>query len=199
MKGNDLLYDGPTTWGLMSILQGLQRVKIPVETKAKGPAPVVETLAAWVGALGSENRESSSASVPESNRLAYANDLAIASNGDIYFSDSAVVPPAVGSKGFADTARAFFLIAMEGKPTGRLLVWRAATKTTEVVAEGLWYANGVALSTDESYAIVCETLPRRVVKVWLNGPKVGLLMRAVQISQAVWRHIDLNECENQWA
>ena len=39
-------------------------------------------------------------------------------------------------------------------------------------AQGLYYANGVALSADESYLIVAETDQIRLVKIWLRGPKV---------------------------
>lgn len=39
--------------------------------------------------------------------------------------------------------------------------------------QGFWYANGVALSRDESYLVVAETDRIRLMKHWLKGPKVG--------------------------
>ena len=61
----------------------------------------------------------------------------------------------------------------QGAPTGRLLSYNPATRATHVVATHLWYANGVALSKDESFAAVVETNTQRVHRVWLSGAKVG--------------------------
>lgn len=38
--------------------------------------------------------------------------------------------------------------------------------------QGFYYANGVALSADESYVVLAETDMIRAHKVWVNGPKV---------------------------
>jgi sugar lactone lactonase YvrE len=94
--------------------------------------------------------------------LVFCNNAAVASNGDIYFSDSSTV---FGidqwRKDFAQNTR-----------TGRLLV-RRANGSVEVVLDGLAFANGVALATDESYVAVAETVARTVVRVWLSGPQAG--------------------------
>ena len=39
---------------------------------------------------------------------------------------------------------------LQGEPSGRLLSYNPATGKTHVVAQGFWFANGVALSKDES-------------------------------------------------
>jgi sugar lactone lactonase YvrE len=39
--------------------------------------------------------------------------------------------------------------------------------------QGFYYANGVALSADESFLVLVETDRIRAHKVWLKGPKVG--------------------------
>lgn len=39
--------------------------------------------------------------------------------------------------------------------------------------QGFYYANGVALSPDESYIVMAETDTITVHKVWVKGPKVG--------------------------
>ena len=36
--------------------------------------------------------------------------------------------------------------ALQGSPTGRLLAYDPATRTTKLLADGIWFANGVALS-----------------------------------------------------
>lgn len=76
--------------------------------------------------------------------------------------------------------RSFMLTMHHGAPTGRLLVHDPATGTTEVLQEGLWFANGVALAADESYVAVVETPSMRVRRRWLTGPKVGGRVGAVK-------------------
>jgi len=41
--------------------------------------------------------------------IRYANDLAVAGDGSIYFTDSTVIPPAINSQGFYDTMASFIL------------------------------------------------------------------------------------------
>ena len=63
--------------------------------------------------------------------------------------------------------------AAQGAPTGRLLRYDPRDGSTRVVAEGIWFANGVALSPDGAWAAVVETNSFRVHRVWLSGPRVG--------------------------
>jgi sugar lactone lactonase YvrE len=114
--------------------------------------------------------------------ITYANDLDISdSTGKIYFTDSTKIPPAVNRAGFYDTMMSYVLTAMQGQGTGRLLVHTPAASlntplsagTTKVLVDGLWFANGVALSSDDSYVLVAETAAKRVWKVFLKGEKAG--------------------------
>jgi hypothetical protein len=57
--------------------------------------------------------------------------------------------------------------------TGRLLR-RSPDGAVEVVVDGLAFANGVALSGDESFVVVAETGARTVVRRWLTGPNAGM-------------------------
>lgn len=41
------------------------------------------------------------------------------------------------------------------------------------MADGIWFANGVALSPDGSFVAVVETAGMRVKRVWLTGEKAG--------------------------
>lgn len=62
---------------------------------------------------------------------------------------------------------------LQGRPSGRVLVYCPSSRTTAVVAEGLWFANGVALAGDESFLVVAETFGCRLKRHWLKGPKAG--------------------------
>jgi len=94
--------------------------------------------------------------------IAFADDLAIAADGTVYFSDASTRGP--------DN---FMLDAWEGRPNGRLLAYDPRTGETRVVLDGLRFANGVALSADGSFVLVNETFAYRVARVWLSGPKAG--------------------------
>ena len=62
--------------------------------------------------------------------------------------------------------------SLQGTTTGRLLSYNPKSKKTRVLADGFFYANGVALSPDDSFVLVVETLSVTVHKYWLKGPKV---------------------------
>ncbi|EFN54503.1 hypothetical protein CHLNCDRAFT_135213 [Chlorella variabilis] len=60
-----------------------------------------------------------------------------------------------------------------GAPQGRLLVYDPRTHYTQQLADGIWFAKGVALSDNESYVLVAETFGCRVLRHWLQGPAAG--------------------------
>ncbi|MCI4666171.1 MAG: SMP-30/gluconolactonase/LRE family protein [Neomegalonema sp.] len=109
--------------------------------------------------------------------LRYANAVALASDGAVYFTQSTqrFDPAALGS-----TLEASILDIAEHRRSGRLLVWRPAVEASEatagvveIVAAGFSFANGVALAADESYAVVVETGAYRLWKVALGGDARG--------------------------
>ena len=91
------------------------------------------------------------------------NDLDIAKDGTIYFTDASRKFPMTNYK--ADI--------VESQPNGRLLAYNPADKTTRIVLDNICFANGVAVSPDQSFVLVCETARYRVRRVWLTGLKQG--------------------------
>lgn len=77
----------------------------------------------------------------------FADDAIEASDGSVYFSDAST------KFGLVD----WFLDALEARPHGRLLKYDPLAKKTSVVLSDLAFANGVALSPNEDFLIVCET------------------------------------------
>ncbi|KAG2442441.1 hypothetical protein HXX76_002527 [Chlamydomonas incerta] len=116
---------------------------------------------------------------PAGSPFSFANDLEVASDGSIYFTESQAIPAsvypggAVGARPYISIFHAFLYGMLSGSPTGRLLRYDPATRTTQQLAAGLWYANGVALAADESYVAVVDSCRARVVRHWLKGPKAG--------------------------
>ena len=94
--------------------------------------------------------------------IRYANAVVVARNGKIYFSDASTrFAPATWGGTFA----ASVLDILEQSATGRILEYDPATKATRIVARGLCFANGIALSADEQTLFVAETGRHRVWKV----------------------------------
>jgi sugar lactone lactonase YvrE len=95
-------------------------------------------------------------------RMVFCNNAAVASNGDIWFSDSST---RYGIDRWKDDF-------VQDTRTGRLFC-RRADGTVEKHLDGLAFANGVALAADESYVAVAETGARTVVRLWLTGERAG--------------------------
>ncbi|ARU87965.1 SMP-30/gluconolactonase/LRE family protein [Pseudomonas sp. M30-35] len=93
----------------------------------------------------------------------FTDDLAIASDGTIYFSDA--------SSRFAQPD--YLLDLLEARPWGRLLSYTPGSGETKVLLKDLYFANGIALSTQEDFVLVNETYRYRISRYWLKGDKAG--------------------------
>jgi len=102
--------------------------------------------------------------------IRYADDLDLAPDGRIYFSDASTK---FGAREFGGTYEGSLLDIMEHGGHGRLLVYDPATGKTTTVLKGLNFANGVAVSGDGSFVLVNETGSYKVTRYWLAGAKQG--------------------------
>jgi sugar lactone lactonase YvrE len=102
--------------------------------------------------------------------IRFADDVDVAVDGKIYFSDASTK---FGAKQSAGTYEASLLDLMEHGDHGRLLVYDPATGVTKTLLDGLNFANGVAVSHDQKYILVNETGGYRVIRFWIAGPKKG--------------------------
>lgn len=62
---------------------------------------------------------------------------------------------------------------LESAPNGRLLKYDINTGECSVVLNELFFANGIAVSPDDTYVLVNETMRYRVKRVYVRGPKKG--------------------------
>jgi sugar lactone lactonase YvrE len=97
----------------------------------------------------------------------FTDDLDIASDGKIYFSDATTKFTGIDGK------LSWEYEIMESKPYGRLIVYDPETNQSKVLLKDLFFANGVSLSKDEDFVTVLETYRFRVVRYWLKGEKQG--------------------------
>lgn len=100
--------------------------------------------------------------VSANDPILYADAVVVAPDGMIYFTDASTrFSPAR----WGGTYEASVLDIMEQSATGRVLAHDPATGRTRVVAHGLSFANGIALSADGHTLFVNETGQYRVWKI----------------------------------
>ncbi|KAI3801227.1 hypothetical protein L1987_29331 [Smallanthus sonchifolius] len=90
--------------------------------------------------------------------IKFANDVVEADDGSLYFSVAST------KFGLHDA----HLDILEAKPHGQLLKYEPFTLETSLVLDGLGLANGVAISSDQEFLVVCETWKFRCLKYWLK-------------------------------
>ncbi|HEY0078319.1 MAG TPA: SMP-30/gluconolactonase/LRE family protein [Pyrinomonadaceae bacterium] len=88
----------------------------------------------------------------------FTNDVSIAADGTIYFSDASYKYPVARYK----------WDLFEHRPNGRLLAYDPKSKSVRLLVGGLYFANGVAVSPDQSFVLVVETGKYRVRRFWLD-------------------------------
>ena len=104
--------------------------------------------------------------------IRYADALAVAHDGTIYFTDASTK---FGAEAWGGTYPASLLDLMEHGGHGRLLAYDPVMKRATTVASGLQFANGVALTADGQAALVAETGRYRIVRIGLRGADEGLV------------------------
>ena len=114
--------------------------------------------------------------------ILYANSVVVAKSGKIYFSDASA---RFAPRDWGGTFEASVLDILEQASTGRVLEYNPASKTTRVVARGLSFANGVALSADERTLFVSETGQYRIWKVAVAAQNLDLQAKTNSAEAAV--------------
>lgn len=102
-------------------------------------------------------------SINDDARLRDPNDLDIAPDGKIYFTDS--------TKRY--DAHDWTLDSIENRATGRLLVYDPKDGSTKTLLDGYRYTNGVCMAHDNRSLFFAESWACRIHRYWLEGPKAG--------------------------
>lgn len=106
----------------------------------------------------------------DGEQLAYADDLAVASDGIIYFSDASTK---FGALAWQGSYEASLLDILEHGGHGRVIAFDPGSGDARVIVEGLNFANGVAISADGRFLLIAETGSYRILRHWLLGPDAG--------------------------
>jgi sugar lactone lactonase YvrE len=106
----------------------------------------------------------------DGNTPVWPNNLAIARDGKIYFTEAS---SKFGADKYRGSYDASLLDIMEHGGHGSVFVFDPGSGTSRQLLGGLNYANGIAISEDDSYLVIVETSNYRVLKHWLAGPRQG--------------------------
>jgi sugar lactone lactonase YvrE len=109
----------------------------------------------------------------------YFPDGVVAGTGKIYVTDASM---RFGAAKWGGTVEAATLDVLEQSSTGRVLEYDPAAKVLRVVANGVGFANGIALSSDESSLFVSETGKYRVWKIAVAAGQIDLALSSPQAS-----------------
>ena len=114
--------------------------------------------------------------------IRYADAVAVASDGKIYFTDAS---RRFGPAQWGGTFASSMLDIMEHARTGRVLVYDPAAERTEILASGLSFANGIALSADGQSLFVVETGAYRIWKIPVSARHMDLSASAPEAKVVV--------------
>lgn len=103
--------------------------------------------------------------------LGFPDDLDVASDGRVYFSDATLRFPTSGTN--IDLMEASTLDALEQRPSGRLIRYDPETNRSEVLLDDLAFANGVAIDPAGQFVLVAETSRYKIRRYWIAGEKAG--------------------------
>ncbi len=110
-----------------------------------------------------EGKIKSLASGFEGKEFLFTNDVALSKSGRVFFTVSSA------NYGIAK----YKVELLEHSSSGRVFSYDRKTDRLSLVSDGLFFANGVAVSEDDNYLLVAETAKYRIQKIWLSGEKKG--------------------------
>ena len=161
LENGDILRIDPA--GSSSIVANTGGRPLGLDFEADGSLIIADGIKGLLRLRMPDNRLETLSRASDSVLFGFADDVDVASDGRIYFSDASY------AHGLEDLNLEF----MTCKPHGRLLRYDPESGRTETLLNGLFFANGVAVATDDSFVLVNETPQYRVQRYWLKGPKEG--------------------------
>jgi len=177
-SGHDGLLYATTKAGLILQIDGYGKVRefadvggraLGIETDSDGTF-VVANAYTGLQRISRDGQVESLLGAVDGRPLVYADDLAIANDGTIYFSEASTK---FGAQESAGTYEGSLLDIMEHGGHGRIIAFHPDEGQARIVIDGLQFANGVAISDDQSFLLVAETGSYRILKHWLLGPRAG--------------------------
>ncbi|MGH6776976.1 MAG: ABC transporter permease [Bradyrhizobium sp.] len=127
-------------------------------------------------------------SIIDDSRLRLADDLDIAPDGRIFFSEATV----------RFEMHEWQIDSVEGRPNGRIICYDPNTGKTHTAIKNLVFPNGVCVSWDGQSILFAESWAARVSRYWISGPDKGKVERVIEGLPGYPDNINLASDGNYW-
>ena len=127
-------------------------------------------------------------SVNDDSRLRLADDLDIADDGRVFFSEATV----------RYEMHEWPVDGLEARGNGRIICYDPNTNTTRTVLRGLKFPNGVCIASDGQSILFAETWGCTVKRYWFAGPKTGSIEMVLDNLPGYPDNINLASDGNYW-
>ena len=128
-------------------------------------------------------------SVIDDSRLKLADDLDIAPDGKVYFSEATI------RYEMSD----WMVDSLEGRGNGRLICHDPKTGTTRTVLSGLLFPNGICMARDGQSLLFAETWGCRITRYYFAGPDAGKTVPVIDNLPGYPDNINIASDGNFWA
>ncbi|MCC3305151.1 ABC transporter permease [Sneathiella sp. HT1-7] len=108
--------------------------------------------------------------INDDSRLRLADDLDIAPDGKIYFSEATI----------RYEMHSWAMDGLEGRGNGRLVCYDPAKKQTRTILRDLVFPNGVCIAHDGQSLFFAQTWACNIMQYWIAGPNKGKLEVAIE-------------------
>ncbi len=127
-------------------------------------------------------------SVNDDSRLRLADDLDIADDGRIFFSEATV----------RYEMHEWPVDGLEARGNGRIICYDPKTGTTRTVLRGLKFPNGICIASDGQSILFAETFGCSIKRYWFDGPKKGTVEIVIDNLPGYPDNINLASDGNYW-
>lgn len=127
-------------------------------------------------------------SVTDDSRLRLADDLDIAEDGRIFFSEATV----------RYEMHEWPVDGLEARGNGRIICYDPNTNTTHTAVSGLKFPNGICIASDGQSILFAETFGCSVKRYWFDGPKKGKVEVVMENLPGYPDNINLASDGNYW-
>lgn len=127
-------------------------------------------------------------SIIDDSRLRLADDLDIAPDGRVYFSEATI----------RYEMHTWPMDALEGRGNGRIICWDPRSGKTRTVIRGLVFPNGICIETGGQSLLFAESWACRISRYWFDGPKQGQVEKLVDDLPGYPDNINRSSDGNFW-
>jgi ribose transport system permease protein len=127
-------------------------------------------------------------SVNDDSRLRLADDLDIADDGRVFFSEATV----------RYEMHEWPVDGLEARGNGRIICYDPASGTTKTVLRGLKFPNGICIASDGNSILFAETFGCSIKRYWFDGPKTGTVETVIDNLPGYPDNINLASDGNYW-